>query len=195
MLDQETRFQDFLDSAFCSDDTSEKVRNVHTTYNPPICHGDQGAEGIFGEIFSWKSGTATQDLSSWSAQASLSQHSLAWHDSDLTFKNLGLSPLEQLLLPLVPPNAPSPQRLAFVRLVSASTSPSCLPSPSPESPQSMENFLEDFLGEIWRFSARGLGHPRRSVQKIRAEIRAEQVRAWMRQVLGFLAKSFCDFTS
>ena len=48
-------------------------------------------------------GNTTQDLGSWSAQASLSQHSLAWHDFDLAFRNLGSSPLQWLLAPLVPP--------------------------------------------------------------------------------------------
>ena len=79
---------------------------------------------------------------------SLSQHSLAWHDFDPAFRSFGLSPPEWLLSPSVPPNPPSPRRLWPGQAGQSLTSPSCLPSPSPEGPQSMVNFSGDFLGEI-----------------------------------------------
>ena len=82
-------------------------------------------------------------------EASLSQHSLAWHDFDLAFRNFGPSPLEWLLSPSMrPPTPPSPRRLWPGQAGQGLTSPSCLPSPSPEGPQSMVNFSGDFLGDI-----------------------------------------------
>ena len=47
--------------------------------------------GFSVNFFSWKTWNITQDLSSWSAQASLSQHSLAWHDFDPAFRSFGLA--------------------------------------------------------------------------------------------------------
>ena len=67
-------------------------------FEPWRCYCAQGAEGSFGEIFLVKTWNTTQDLSSWSAQASLSQHSLAWHDFDLAFRRPWLGMI--LILPL-----------------------------------------------------------------------------------------------
>ena len=96
------------------------------------CYCAQGAEGIFGEIFLVKN-LEHNSGSQWSAQASLSQHSLAWHDLDLAFRNLGPSPPEWLLSPSAPPNPPSPRRLWPGQAGQSLTSTSCLPSPSPEA--------------------------------------------------------------
>ena len=85
-----------------------------------------------------------------------------------------------------PPQPPSPRRLWPGQAGQSLTSPSCLPSPSPEGPQSMVNFSGIFSVKFWRFPASVLGHPKKSVQKsvqhlykqilqaIRAEIRAKK---------------------
>ena len=69
------------------------------------------------------------------------------------------------------PQPPSPRRLWPGQAGQSLTSPSCLPSPSPEGPQSMVNFSGDFLGEILALSSKCFGTP----QKIRAKIRATSV--------------------
>ena len=69
-----------------------------------------------------------------------------------------------------PPN-PSPRRLWPGQAGQSLTSPSCLPSPSPEGPQSMVNFSGDFLGESLALPSKCFGTP----QKIRAKIRATSV--------------------
>ena len=67
-----------------------------------------------------------------------------------------------------PPNPPqSSETLALVRLARVSTSPSCLQSTSPEGPQSMVNFLGDFLGEIFVLPGKWFGTPQKTVQRIR----------------------------
>ena len=144
----------------------------------------QSAERIFGEIFLMKN----LDLSSWSLRpSSLSTPWLNWHDFDLAFRNLGPSPPEWLLSPSVPPNPPSPRRLWPGQAGQSLTSPSCLPSPSPEGPQSMVNFPGDFLGEILALPSKCFGTPRKNpcknpcknpykqfLQTICAEIRAKK---------------------
>ena len=62
-----------------------------------------------------------------------------------------------------PPQPPSPRRLWPGQAGQSLTSPSCLPSPSPEGPQSMVNFSGDFLGEILALPSKCFGTP----QKIR----------------------------
>ena len=63
----------------------------------------------------------------------------------------------------------SSETLALAALARVSISPFCLPSPSPEGLQNMVRFLGDFLGEILRFPASGLGHP----QNIRTQNRCK----------------------
>ena len=124
----------------------------------------QGAEGIFGEIFLVKnlehnSGSQFMVRSG----LSLSQHSLAWHDFDPAFRSFGPSPPEWLLSPSAPPQPPpSPRRLWPGQAGQSLTSPSCLPSPSPEGPQSMVNFSGDFLGEILALPSKCFGTPQKN---------------------------------
>ena len=61
-----------------------------------------------------------------------------------------------------PPNPPSPRRLWPGQAGQSLTSPSCLPSPSPEGPQSMVNFPGDFLGEILALPSKCFGTPRKN---------------------------------
>ena len=68
---------------------------------------------------------------------------------------------------------PPSETLALVTLARVSTSPSCLPSPSPEGPQSMENLLGDFLGEVLALPSKWFGAPQEFRAKICANICAK----------------------
>ena len=60
------------------------------------------------------------------------------------------------------PQPPSPRRLWPGQAGQSLTSPFCLPSPSPEGPQSMVNFSGDFLGEILALSSKCFGTPQKN---------------------------------
>ena len=79
-----------------------------------------------------------------------------------------------------PPNSPSPRRLWLGQAGQSLTSPSCLPSPSPEGPQSMVNLC-------WALPSKCFGTTQKDpcknpckrlykpfLQTIRAEIRAKK---------------------
>ena len=61
-----------------------------------------------------------------------------------------------------PPNPPSPRRLWAGQAGQSLTSPSCLPSPSPEGPQRVVNFSGDFLGEILALPSKCFGTPQKN---------------------------------
>ena len=67
--------------------------------------------------------------------------------------------LEWLLSPSAPPQPPqSSETLAWSGWPESHLT-SCLPSPSPEGPQSMVNFSGDFLGEILALPSKCFGTP------------------------------------
>ena len=122
----------------------------------PGCRGDFSVK-----CFSWKTWNITQDLSSWSAQASLSQHSLAWHDFDPAFRSFGPSPPEWLLSPSAPLQLPSPRRLWPGQ-------DGLSPEPLPRRSRKHGEFFGDFLGEILALPSKCFGTPKKSRAKIRA---------------------------
>ena len=82
-----------------------------------------------------------------------------------------------------PPKPPIPRRLWPGQAGQSLTSPSCLPSPSPEGPQSMVNFPGDFLGDILVLPSKCFGTPQKIpckrlykpfLQTIHAEIRTKK---------------------
>ena len=124
--------------------------------------------GFLVKFFRAKLGTQLRISVPWSAQASLSQHSLAWHDLDLAFRNFGPSPPEWLLSPSAPPPPPPQLPQSSETLAWSGWPESHLtllpPEPLPRRPPKHGEFFKNFLGEIWRFSASVLGHPPKSVQ-------------------------------
>ena len=81
------------------------------------------------------------------------------------------------------PQTPGPRRLWPGQAGQSLTSRSCLPSPSPEDPQSMGNFSGDFLGDILALPSKCIGTPQKNpckhlckqfLQTIRAEIRTKK---------------------
>ena len=64
-----------------------------------------------------------------------------------------------------PPQPPQSSETLAGQAGQSLTSPSCLPSPSPEGPQSTVNFPGDFLGEILALPSKCFGTPKKSLCK------------------------------